>query len=136
MTQVQYGATVGKAFKALNKINIGDTVTGYLKTVTEETGKFGAQLVLLMVDEKDGTEFKVYPAGNVKNFAKNLAMGEGLIPKDERFVALIDEALSFKDTLVSFTRGTDKFNDKLKKNVANFTIARDSDKKLGDFITL
>lgn len=136
MTQVQYGESVGRAFVALNKLEIGKSVAGYLKTVTEETGKFGSQLVLNLVSDKDGTEFKVYVAGNVKNFAKNFAMSEGLVSRDERFTKLVDEAATFKDCLITMTRLSDKFNDKLKKNVANFKIERDTDKKLGDFITL
>lgn len=125
-----FETVTGAGSIALSKLAVGEAVTGYLKAISEEMGKFGKQYNLIMQPEDGGTEFKVYPAGTAKYVAQNIAQHIGMAKFDKATPDAVERDAKMLGHLIRITKTGSYVQKATGKEVATFQFDRDPEKKL------
>lgn len=125
-----FETVTGTTSKSLKDLADGAAITGYLKGILPEEGKFGTQYNFSMVNNETGEEFKLYPAGTAKYVAQNIAQHLGLAKFEKAKPENVANDAKLVGYLVRITKTGSYIQKATGKQISTFEFARDPDKKL------
>ena len=125
-----FETVTGASTVSLSKLPVGESVTGYLKGIHEEMGKFGKQYNLIMTTEDGSSDFKVYPAGTAKYVAQNIAQSIGMAKFEKADPVNVERDAKLLGHLIRITKTGHYIQKNTGKEVSSFQFDRDPEKKI------
>lgn len=124
-----FESLTGPQITSTGKLEVGESLEGYLNGVVVEKNKFGGQSCNLLFADKSGMETKVLTNGTAKYFAQNIAQALGHLPKEEAHKDFVERDSKAIGCKIRITK-TGTYTNKQGKEVTKYDIAVDSSDKL------
>lgn len=123
----------GGDIKSLSALKPGETLEGFLKGVIKETNKFNGEQYNFLMQNENGSDFKVLSGGTAKYFAANVASAMGLEPVDPKHATAIETAKKSLGKWLVFTIEGEYKNSR-QQTVKKYKVQMDSSKKQSEEI--